>query len=495
MKRTILRILTILLPAFLLVSQVGWAAAPPGVLTFMTPEFVNAPLTVDDLVMTQIQKATNVTITLQVVPAADFNTKIDALVAAHQLPDMICIGSIQPQYSSQGVFAKLNGWLAKSATFQKLFTQFPFLLKNMKDDKGDIYFIPRMSELPWWTNEMINQNLLDKSGKSAPTNLTEFETVLKAFKALGSDVIPWETGAWMGNSFGDPVLHAFGITQGWYDYGNKKYEYGPYDEKDAYYQYLVYMNKLWNEGLIDTSAFSISDDDIVAKLKTDKVGFNYGWADGFSLWGKGGSYGTNFVPMAALAGPDGKSHSVVSQFMDGNVCYISASSKNIDSAERVLEYIYGDEGTTLLNWGVAGQTYTEVKGTKTFTAVITKDQMPMNKVRSLGVLHPSIPYLDTMTALASLVGPLTAKYVDLCKNNAFPQQPFLSGTTSEQAELAGITADVNKYVSEQSAKFITGATAINKQSFATFISTLESMNIKQADTIYKAQYQRWANRN
>ena len=119
----------------------------------------------------------------------------------------------------------------------------------------------------------------------------------------------------------------------------------------------------------------------------------------------------------------------------------------------------------------------------------------MNKVRSLGVLHPSIPYLDTMTALASLVGPLTAKYVDLCKNNAFPQQPFLSGTTSEQAELAGITADVNKYVSEQSAKFITGATAINKQSFATFISTLESMNIKQADTIYKAQYQRWANRN
>jgi putative aldouronate transport system substrate-binding protein len=509
MKRRILRTLTLLIAAFLVIMLVACATTPsstgtaatttassntPGVLTFMTPEFVNAPLTVDDLVMTQIQKATNVTITLQVVPAADFKTKIDALVAAKQLPDMFCVGNILPQYSSQGVFAKLNDWIAKSDTFQKILAQFPFLTKNMKDDNGDYFFIPRMSELPWWTNEMINQDLLDKTGMSAPTNLTELETVLKAFKATGSDVIPWECSPWMGNSFGDPALHAFGISQGWYDYGNNKYEYGPYDEKGSYYQYLVYMNKLWSEGLIDTSAYSISDDDIVAKLKTNKVGFMYGWADGFSLWGKDGSYSTNFVPMAALAGPDGKSHSVVSQFMDGNVCYISASSKNIDSAERVLDYIYSDEGCILLNWGIEGQTYTETNGKKTFMDVVAKDQMPMNKARTFGVLHPSIPYLDTLTALASLVGPLTAEYVDLCKNNAFPQQPFLSGTTSEQAELSGITTDIDKFVSEESAKFITGATAINEQSFATFISTLESMNIKQAETLYNAQYQRWANR-
>jgi putative aldouronate transport system substrate-binding protein len=471
--------------------------AEPTTITFMAAELATAPFKSDCLVLQQIDKVCNVKIDVSLVPGADLQTKIDTGISANQLPDVICSGQIESKYSGQGVFANLDDYINGSKSFGALFSKYPSLKSNMMNDDGHFEFIPQLTERLYFINSSINKDLLDKTGKKAPTNLTEFEDVMKAFKAYDSSVTPILPGAWTGDWWYMPILEAYDTSLDWYDFDGTGMQFGPYDRSSQLYNAIVYLNQLWNDGVIDPAAFSISDDDIMAKVETNKVGFMYQWGDGLDYsTAPGGSHHTNFVPMKDLQGPDGKAHTRVTQPFAGNYFYINGrtTADKIAAAEKWMEYDYSEAGITLTNWGVEGQTYTlDSSGNPQYTDAImkAKDNAPGNKRREYGIAHTALPFLSLNASELQCTGPYATQLTAMVTETAYPAQPVLAGTAAEGQEFGAIMTDINKYVAEQFAKFVTGQDKISESSFAAFKSTLEQMNIKRASEIEKAQYTRW----
>ena len=133
----------------------------------------------------------------------------------------------------------------------------------------------------------INKYWLENVGMDVPTTLDEFYEVLKAFKeqdANGNgdpnDEIPLSGYFTGSNAMRGILLRSFGfVTNGSYtDVGNIALD--PNSNRDAvfipfhprYKEYLVYMNKLMTEGLLDPDAFTQDESQYKAKGAEYRLG-------------------------------------------------------------------------------------------------------------------------------------------------------------------------------------------------------------------------------
>lgn len=71
------------------------------------------------------------------------------------------------------------------------------------------------------------------------------------------------------------LLAAFGIKEWGIEENNGKVRYAPMEE--AYKEYLTYMHKLYEEGLLDSETFSQSDEQKKAKGQDSRIGVFPDW--------------------------------------------------------------------------------------------------------------------------------------------------------------------------------------------------------------------------
>lgn len=64
-------------------------------------------------------------------------------------------------------------------------------------------------------------------------------------------------------------------------------------------------------------------------------------------------------------------------------------------------------------------------------------------------------------------------------------------TTEEQDEVNSIQVDLETYVVESEAAFITGNTEINDENWDNYISTLERIGVRRLEEIHQDAYDRW----
>lgn len=241
----------------------------------------------DDNHFTQmIEEACNVELEFHFLPDADSEQKLNLMISSgEKLPDVICYSLSNADaynYASTGVLLPLNDLIDQyCVNFKAICEAYPELQiaeKSTASD-GNIYGIPLVffaTADSVWQNCWINQEWLDVVGKEMPTTTEELYDVLVAFR----------DGDPNGNGLNDEIPLT-GATSGWsknvidwllnsYVYANatdkinvKDGEIYAYYKTDAYKKGLAFINRLFEEGLLDSQTLTQTADQMMAQVMTE----------------------------------------------------------------------------------------------------------------------------------------------------------------------------------------------------------------------------------
>ncbi|WNR45291.1 extracellular solute-binding protein [Paenibacillus roseipurpureus] len=341
-------------------------------LDFFIKDHATKPITGNEPPFVELEKRTN--IHFNFIKTADgFEDKFKITLASGKLPDIMQSTSINDakRYGMEGAFLPLDDLLKKFG---------PNILKVMKDRgiekdvraaDGKIYGIPLINPEGIAHSYMVRQDWLDKLNLKAPNTLDEYYNMLKAFRdnqLAGKDTIPlsiFASGA--GGIYAiHNIMEAYNSN---YEFMVKdnKYVYGPAEPgaKDAY----AYVNKLYAEKLLDPEFGLLSKKQWEGKVSTGNVGsiiYDSARTDFFTDVLKKDKPGAKMVAVAPLQGPDGKRH-IMQPNLFGNLVVLGKDTKNAEAAVKFFNYMFSDEGSMLLSFGLENDSYVMKDGKPQYT--------------------------------------------------------------------------------------------------------------------------------
>lgn len=456
---------------------------------------------------TEYEQMTNVDIEWQMVPAAGLREKFNLVMASRDYPDAFHTARLTAadlmKYGQEGSFIKLNDLIDNYApNFKKLLDTNPSLKKGITMPDGNIYAFPTyydpnftylLVSSPLW----INKTWLDKLGMAPPDTTEKFYEYLKAVKTTDlngngkNDELPYAgikpdnliahlKGAWgLGNR---GRFHAYVDV----DPQSGKLRFIPTDPN--YKEMMEYIHKLYKEGLIDPNIFTVQNNEFYAK-GTENV---YGSSIITSMETLMGL--TNYVGAPVLQGPHGDR---IFSFYGSPLAAPGAfviTDKNKHPAETVrwIDYFYGDEGNLKFFMGWKGDTYEELAdGSVQYTSKITAspdgktlEQVLMQSLTWAGGSYPGIvkqktfkAALPSMIQAAETVKPYIPKEV----------WPSFIYTPEESERITQLLADIDVYVGEMQAKFITGGLA----DWDKYVEQFNKMGLTDFMKIYNVAYERY----
>ncbi|WP_195575648.1 extracellular solute-binding protein [Paenibacillus sp. 1001270B_150601_E10] len=191
-----------------------------------------------------IQEKTGVQVNYEMLPAENFDEKLNLLVANKEPIDIMKLSSGQfYQLASSGALEPLNDLIDQHGNQIKAAIQDTTWGSATID--GKIYAIPEAgSGASAGEALVVRQDWMDELGLKTPTNPEELYNVLKTIKDK-KQIVPL-TGA-KDSIYGD-IASAFGIVNDWTDQNGKLVHKA---EQPEMKEFLTYMNRLYSEGLID----------------------------------------------------------------------------------------------------------------------------------------------------------------------------------------------------------------------------------------------------
>lgn len=460
-------------------------------------------------VLAELEKRTNVDIQWQNLPVGQEATKLDLIFASGLLPDILLFPdrAKTDKLGVNGALIPLENLVTKNApniakTFSKMKSEIQFFKERVYSADGHIYNIPTFTPaganagMTWAIREDWCKNV----GLSIPTTTDELYTVLKAFKEKDpnkngkADELPLVSRN--DNYYLQFLVNSFGVQSGlFWDPKASSIKYGPLDSR--YKEAIAFISKLYAEGLIDPEYLSNTNDQLIAKVSSDRAGMFLGGADSFI----GASHDAlkklnknfNLVSMLPVAGPYGDRFKQTAgsriQFRGS----ITSACKKPDVAMKFLDYAFSDKGHELLTWGIEGQTYTKVGNRYQILDFVTRNSdglSPQSVIDSFGI-NPSLPHVYDAVANKTLSTPFVATIYD--KYASVPgilrEDPQFVLTT-EESDQGKKYIDMLKYVSPSIAKFIAGKTPMSE--WDSFVEQVKKLGgddyVKLYDSAYKRQY-------
>lgn len=451
-------------------------------------------------------------------PVGQESEQFNLMVTSSELPDVIEYNWGKypggPEKALQdGVIIRLNDLIDEYApNLKKILTDDPEVKKQISTDNGDIYCFPYLYLDPElegpFAGLQIRKDWLDKLGLNMPETIDDWYTVLKAFKEKDpngnkeSDEIPFEPG--MDSAF-RWLLPAWGITlqySGWYRVNNEvKFAY----LQPEYQEYLRTMAKWYKEGLIDPD-FAITDaKGFDSKVTTNKVGSYYGYPGSrlgrYMTMMEGENPGIKLagVPYPVLKAGEkplvGQKNNMFSNFGAG----ITSANKHLAETVKWLDFNYGAEGHMLLEYGIAGKSYTMKDGLPVFTEEITKNPQGLSMSQAIAKycmgsfgcarVH-DFQSEKQQQARPEQVEALNAWFIEAKNRN----MPPLTLNAEESQTYSNIINEITTFVEETSNKVIMGVKPIESFSFDEYYATLKKMGIEEAQKIQQAALDRYNKR-
>lgn len=334
------------------------------------------PFQEDWLAVTEAEKLFNVDFEFEVIPIADYATKVSlALNTGTNVPDVILYQSTKGENASlalNGALVPISDYSEFTPNFNARVDEFGMtdVINDLSLADGKRYYMPSLYDVPFYDGGLIlREDFLKDKGLSEPKTYDDLYEILKAYKAEYPDSYPLTILA------GPRVLYrmtmpAFGISLGkngasgsntlsW-DYEKNEYFAGAISEQ--YKEYVSFLSKLYSEGLIDPEmAEPIDGDTWSTKLATGKSMATYAYYDQIGgVTGASTIEGFKLQMYPALEGSAGAHHQPKSN--TGSGIMFPANTAKRDDFERVVrtidEVFFSEEGAKLWSIGVEGVTYT-----------------------------------------------------------------------------------------------------------------------------------------
>ncbi len=272
MKRSMSLALVLML-VFALLSGVNFASAESVPIVWMMWGDNNA--TEENLVIQTARERTGVDIHYNYISSGDYNTKLNALIAADTLPDIFTVGGQTAiDLMKEGKLLDMTPYLDEYG---------PHILAGYEEGEleslpinrdGGIYGLTGLAGLVM-EDLFVRKDWLAKVGLEAPTTLDELYEVMKAFTfedpdGNGKD----DTYGYVGNSamaFWQNIFTAYGVP-----FGNPiVLEDGTvttYMKHPNYLKGIEYLRRLYSEGILDPDFATLPTMEVFQRFWSGKVG-------------------------------------------------------------------------------------------------------------------------------------------------------------------------------------------------------------------------------
>ncbi|WP_218931695.1 extracellular solute-binding protein [Ruoffia halotolerans] len=467
-------------------------------------------------VMQNYTELTNIAFNYTTPPQSDFATRLNLAFASGELPDLIYAGGPnslnaagEVDYGSQGLLIPLENMLEEYApNFYQLLEENPAIRQSITTTDGHIYALPNVVQSdtaswimgPVWYNGEWLDNL---DVEAIPETVDEFYELMIRFRDEDpndngqQDEIPISDVSM--NGLRGWFMPAFGI-KGWgieeHD-GQARYTFAT----DNFRAYLEYMNKLYQEGLLDRETFSQSGEQKQAKGQNNQIGVFQDWFSYFTT-GQSEEEALN-NPMFGPLTSEWQQEPVMP--MDPGIkrgsFAITKENPYPEATLRWVDYFYSPEGYEYISYGPEGYLWEwdeggEEAGNKVYNEEVDEE----NREQYRGTLTPA--YGITIPALTVELDPIggsRSEFTDFIKEETDEKIvqhgehifPLVYLTAQEQEEVNTIKVDLETYIVESEAAFITGNREINDGTWAEYIETLEKIGVRRIEEIHQAAYDRW----
>lgn len=443
----------------------------------------------------ELQKRTDVEIEFIHPTVGQESEAFGLLMAARDYPDIFPStfykGGAEGALSD-GVAVDLKETIETGAApyIQKTFREHPEWDKMVRTSDGKYPGFPYMSTDPSlgsWQGLQIRQDYLDRVNLEKPETISEWETVLTAFRdQLG---VEYPMSMLSMDVLAKAMSGAFSTYNDYY-LKDGKVVYGPAEPE--YKEFLTTMKDWYGKKLLDQDFGTQDEKTFRAKVASGQTGAYF--------HSVGGGMGT-FAATVKENDPNGKLAAVKfpvlnkgdeprfgfwSLLYNGTVECISSSCKNFGAAVRLLDYGYSDEGKLLWNFGIEGKSYEMKDGLPYYT-----DDM-LNNPDGLPAAQALLQYCH---------GPLGAplhdpryfeQYMPLPEQKEAPSiwtlsdvdwmLPYSPLTPEEVSRTSSKLSEIKTYVEEMSLKYIMGI-----EDFSSYESYLEKLNTLGLQEVIKAK--------
>lgn len=471
----------------------------------------------------EIQKRTGIKIDFQV--AINYDAYLP-MMTAKTYPHVITAGNLS-KYPGRmaalyhdGVSVKLNDYMDEyMPNFKKIVEEYPKIGQDVRIDDGVYSFLSTFYDvnddaqraLTSKGGLMLRKDWLDNVGMDIPKDMDEWYEVLKAFKIQDpngngeADEEPFVACSSGWKYF----LTAYGIDDDpsiMKDENGNEYVVLGYMTEN-YKEYLTEMNKWYTEGLL----YNMFENTSLEKLQ-ERVTQNFAgsWKGNVNHIDETNS--KSFINILREKAPDVEFAAVpwpktkdgyqwcfsdISSFhADTTVITGNAVKDGVDEAAAyLLDYLLSEEGSTLLTWGIEGESYEVVGGEKQLmdgmNDMISFYGSSISKINT---------YADNLTVAFPSRADIVAEFVFAQKSEEYKESSYTwaKGDTSYkmlapcqlsvelEAEAETIQQEMKDYMSKMRHRFVTGRIPLTE--YDKYVEQVKLLGGDQFESIWQQAY-------
>ncbi|MGI5895233.1 MAG: extracellular solute-binding protein [Candidatus Merdivicinus sp.] len=482
----------------------------------------------DVLAFQELEKRTNIDIVWNHPPTGQEAEQFNLMTASQDLPDMIYYdwrnqypGGPEKAIMDQ-VIIDLKDKVAELApNFSQMLEEYPELKKEITTDSGALYMFPTISQayLEAGDNKPVNygfayrKDWAERVGYDQdPLTIEDWHEMLTLFKeqdANGNgdpnDEIPFVST----NGDGKALLirtwiPAWGMLRDFYVDPETKQINHPFNNPEAFLDFITTMNQWYSEGLIDPDYLANDGDSHSAKMMSNISGGYCGTIGGsfntFMTQGPEVIDGFKLEPVPYPIGPAGQSYTSQSAYITrGMGLAITTACEQPDIALRWMDYVMGDEGSMLVNFGIEGEHYTiQEDGLPAWSDKIVEEAESQHKTLDEVVGGIAIGAVEQWATLQRSTAPAPgSELMNYAMEKWAPSSyalslPPMTFTPEESAQIAQLVTEIDTYYEEIVNKMIMGQAPLSD--FDAAVEAVKNMGLEEALKIYNDAYTRYQNR-
>ena len=327
---------------------------------------------------------------------------------------------------------------------------------------------------------MVRDDWCEELGMELPETADEFYAMLKGFKEqLGVEIpLALPIGHLQGALNNGFLTQPFGVlSRDKYQVDGKViFGYMQPEYKDV----LAWLNKLYEEGLMDPNFTTMDSDTLTAYMLSGDSGATAG-----PIGSMLGTYLTTnkdiedyslapIKPLVANKG-DRPKFGHMQNLNVGPNAYITMNCKDPAAAARFLNYGYTDEGKKLYNSGIEGVIYNIVDGQPVLTDLVTNnpDGLTTTQVLAEYTLSWDGGPFEAKESKYELPEQQEAFKMNGDTDAALYKMPETVIADEDSDEYARLASEINTYRDETEIKFIRGEMSLDQ--FDEYLATLDRM--------------------
>lgn len=454
----------------------------------------------DNLFFERMEELTGIVLeTQQYTTAQSWQTAKDAMLAGElELPDALFKASLTTQetqiWYEAGKLIDLRPYLEEHApNLWALLQNHPEWLEAITLPDGAIVALPYIDELQFTNAMWINESWLKRWNLPMPTTAEELAETLRFFRdhdmngnGKKGDEIPLTFSSLWDLRY---LLHAFGVN------ANDAYltldENGTVKEiltSDQTRAFLIWLNQLWNEGLLDANGFSGLRSLMSAPTEDSEVTYGVMFASS-----PADLVHVNKVEQYVLLEPLVYEGQQVYRDFTGDVVRgafaITSACKNPAELLRWVDTFYTEEGYILSTTGMAGEEFAwNDDGTWMW---LQSGQVLINQVLPRATIQGSgdAPGWVSVDFLMKTDETATQRILDaLARLREIDSEPMpMVWLTQEQQERSNeLVLQIGSYAEQQMVWFIAGDVPLNDETWAAFCQTVEALGVNELVSIWQA---------